>query len=167
MTKVPENKPFTAFVGNLSYDAAEEHLSELFKGIPTVEVKIVRDRATNRSKGFGYVEFETRDDLLKAFELQGNDILGRRVKLDVAGPVREARRDDRGGYAPAPRKPDLDTNWRERSANDNSGNSFSSSRRPERREEDSRDYHRRDNAEPTRKPYSRYEPDNREWRARA
>jgi len=81
------------YVGNLSYDAGENDLRKVFEEFGTVEsVKVVMDRYTNRSKGFGFVEMTNDDEAKKAIEeLDGKDHLGRALKVNAARP-----REDRG-----------------------------------------------------------------------
>ena len=97
------------YVGNLSYSMTDADLSELFSTFGTVRsAKIIQDRETNRSKGFGFVEMETVGDAEAAIEaLNGKDINGRaltvneareRPKTDYSGQKKEyggGRRDFR------------------------------------------------------------------------
>jgi cold-inducible RNA-binding protein len=68
------------FVGNLSYDATEQDLSDLLEaaGYKPRSISIPLDRATNRTRGFGFVEFESaavaaeaRDNLSNVAQLNG------------------------------------------------------------------------------------------------
>ena len=57
------------FVGNLSYQATEEDIRELFQQAGTVEsVRIVTDQFTGRPKGFGFVEMSTPEEASRAVE---------------------------------------------------------------------------------------------------
>ena len=81
------------YVGNLSFDAGENELRQAFEEHGSVEsVKVIIDRYTNRSKGFGFVEM-TDDDEAKAAiaALDGKDFLGRPLKVNVARPREERR----------------------------------------------------------------------------
>ncbi len=71
------------YVGNLPFKATIEELQSLFETMGKVSsVKIIYDRETGRSKGFGFVEMENPEDAQKALqELDGNDTLGRNLKL--------------------------------------------------------------------------------------
>jgi hypothetical protein len=73
------------YVGNLSYDVSESDLQELFKGIGGVRnVEIVYNRATHRSKGYGFVEMLHVDEAKQAVEvLHDQHFMGR--KLNVSG----------------------------------------------------------------------------------
>ena len=58
------------FVGNLSFQATEEDLRELFQQAGTVEtVRIITDQFTGRPRGFGFVEMATKEEATKAVEL--------------------------------------------------------------------------------------------------
>jgi len=85
---------YKLFVGGLPFATTDEELSELFSAHGTVGyAKVITDRETGRSKGFGFVEFEN-DDEGKAAEkaLNGSEIGGRSIIVNEARP----RRDDRG-----------------------------------------------------------------------
>lgn len=51
-----------------------------------MNVRLVRDKMEDRPKGFGYVEFNTRDGLVAAMELNGAQLSGRNVRINVADP---------------------------------------------------------------------------------
>jgi hypothetical protein len=81
-------------VGNLSYDATESDLLDLFKGIGNVQnVDIVYNGRTHRSKGFGFVQMMSVTDARRAVaELHGKSFMGRLLQL---GPARSRGRDER------------------------------------------------------------------------
>ncbi|HPN84167.1 MAG TPA: RNA-binding protein [Victivallales bacterium] len=85
------------FVGNLPYSMDDAKLSELFSQFGNVEkAKIIKDRDTGRSKGFGFVTMSD-DEAQKAIaELNGKDIEGRSIKVNEARPKedRPPRRDN-------------------------------------------------------------------------
>jgi hypothetical protein len=92
-------------VGNLSYDATESDLLDVFKGIGKVQsVDIVYNGRTHRSKGFGFVQMMSVADARRAVaELHGKAFMGRALQL---GPARSRGRDEReadddGDQAPA------------------------------------------------------------------
>ena len=63
------------FVGNLSFQATEEDLRELFQQAGNVEtVRIITDQFTGRPRGFGFVEMATKDEATKAVEMLSNAI---------------------------------------------------------------------------------------------
>src|SRR5262249_40416469 len=62
--------PAKLFVGNLSFQATEEDLRELFQQAGTVEtVRIITDQFTGRPRGFGFVEMGTKEEATKAVEM--------------------------------------------------------------------------------------------------
>ncbi|KIH62967.1 hypothetical protein ANCDUO_06747, partial [Ancylostoma duodenale] len=61
--------------------------------IHSFQVRMVRDRETDKFKGFAYVEFNTADELRKVLDINGVDYGGRPLKIDVASQ----RSNDRGG----------------------------------------------------------------------
>ena len=83
------------YVGNLSYDAAESDLSNLFNGVGQVQnAEIVTHRETYRSKGFGFVTMLTVDEAVRAVAtLHDKDFMGRR--LVVTGSRSDGEREPR------------------------------------------------------------------------
>jgi RNA recognition motif-containing protein len=74
------------YVGNLSYEAAESDLYDLFAKVGSVKnVEIAMDRRANRSKGFGFVEMETLETAKEAAaKLNRTDFLGRQIVVSGA-----------------------------------------------------------------------------------
>jgi RNA recognition motif-containing protein len=74
------------YVGNLSYDAKEDDLANLFAAYGDVtSVKIPTDRFTGKPRGFGFVEMSSDDDGTSAIEaLDQNEFLGRPLKVNEA-----------------------------------------------------------------------------------
>jgi len=92
----PDQPPYTAFVGNVSFHASEDELAEFFG--PDVEITAVRFTKdhTGRPKGFGYVEFADPESLRTALKLDGEIFMERNLKVDVAGgPQNRGDRGDR------------------------------------------------------------------------
>ena len=84
----PAPKPVDStrlYLGNLSYDAAEYELEELFKGVGSVRgIEIVYNRNTHKSKGYGFIEMATIDEAKRAVEvLHDQPFMGR--KMIVSG----------------------------------------------------------------------------------
>lgn len=81
------------YVGNLSFDATESDLLELFSGIGSVQnVEIVANRDTHRSKGFGFVQLATVDEAKRAVaELHDKEYMGRKMVVSGAKAVAESR----------------------------------------------------------------------------
>ena len=86
------------YVGSLPYDWTAENLEEMFKAYGRITSStVVTDQLTRRSKGFGFVEFESADDAKKSIaELNGHSIEGRSLLVREARPHVE-RSNDRGG----------------------------------------------------------------------
>ena len=86
--------PAKLFVGNLSFQATEEDLRELFQQSGTVEsVRIVTDQFTGRPRGFGFVEMSTKEEAAAAIDqFNGKELGGRALKVNEAKP-----RENRGG----------------------------------------------------------------------
>ena len=80
------------YVGNLPFSTTEETLSDKFSQIGTVDsAKLITDRETGRSKGFGFVEMSNDDEAQEAIEkFDGQDFDGRNIKVNEAKP-REPR----------------------------------------------------------------------------
>jgi len=87
------------YVGNLSFDATESDLVELFNGVGIVQnAEIVSNRQTQRSKGFGFVQLQTVEEAQRAVsELHDKEYMGR--KLVVSGAKAADRRDERNSSA--------------------------------------------------------------------
>lgn len=83
-----ENK---LYVGNLPYAATEDDLKEHFSQAGNVtSVALIKDRASGRAKGFGFVEMETNDEAQKAINMfNGQDFMGRAITVNVAKPREE------------------------------------------------------------------------------
>jgi RNA recognition motif-containing protein len=83
--------PINIYVGNLPFSASEDQLKDLFEAYGKVDsAKIVSDRFTGRSRGFGFVEMTEREEGLKAIkELDSKDFLGRALKVNEARPREE------------------------------------------------------------------------------
>ncbi|GAC94291.1 nucleolin protein [Pseudozyma hubeiensis SY62] len=95
---LPDKPPFTAFVGNLSFDVMEADVEDFFAPSKTVSVRIVTGH-DGKPKGFGYVEFQSQDDLRAALDRSGAQIAGRTVRISVAEPPKSAFGGDRSFQA--------------------------------------------------------------------
>ncbi len=78
------------YVGNLSYKVEERELQEVFEEYGAVtSAKIIFDRMTNRSKGFGFVEMDNDDEARQAIEaLNGTTYKNRQMVVNQARPKR-------------------------------------------------------------------------------
>jgi len=84
------------YVGNLPYSIVEEDLREIFEEYGEVaSVKIISDKFTGRSKGFGFVEMEDNQEANKAIEeLNNAELSGRNIRVNESRP---RSNDSRGG----------------------------------------------------------------------
>jgi RNA recognition motif-containing protein len=87
------------FVGNLSFSSTSDDLRSLFETAGSCEsASVVTDRATGRSRGFGFVEMSTPEEAQKAIDLlNGTELAGRRLNVSAAH--------DKGGGARAGMQP--------------------------------------------------------------
>jgi len=88
------------FVARLSYGTSEDELRTLFEPFGTLDsVKIIMDRETGRSKGFGFVEMSNDEEAEAAIaQLNGTDLEGREIVVKKANPPGERRGGGGGGY---------------------------------------------------------------------
>ena len=86
------------YVGNLPYDAGEQDLEQLFGQVGPVEsVSVMRDGATGRARGFGFVEMTTEEDAQKAIQqLNESELGGRNLTVNEARP--KPKSSGGGGY---------------------------------------------------------------------
>jgi len=82
------------YVGNLSYEVTEEDLRQAFEGFGQVEsVKIIKERFSGESKGFGFVEMPAKGEAESAInELNDTELKGRTLKVNEARPRSETGR---------------------------------------------------------------------------
>jgi RNA recognition motif-containing protein len=87
------------YVGNLPYSFTDDTLRDLFSSYGTVvSTAVITDRATGRSKGFGFVEFEDDATAQTAIsEMNGKEIEGRNIVVSEARPMTDKPRRDFGG----------------------------------------------------------------------
>jgi RNA recognition motif-containing protein len=87
------------YVSNLPYSISEEELEAVFSELGVVtSVKIITDRETRRSRGFGFVEMESEEDGDAAVEeLNGVELKGREIQVKKAIPRENRGGDNRGG----------------------------------------------------------------------
>jgi len=85
------------YVGNLALNVTEEDLQKVFEAFGNVEsVKIIKDRYSGESRGFGFVEMPTGAEAQSAIQgLNGKELKGLMLKVNEARPQRN--RDKRGG----------------------------------------------------------------------
>ena len=85
------------YVGNLSWNTDDNQLNELFSQHGSVEsARVLSDRETGRSRGFGFVEMSNDDEGQAAINaLNGYELDGRALKVNVARPREERPRRER------------------------------------------------------------------------
>jgi cold-inducible RNA-binding protein len=91
------------YVGNLHFDFTEEELHQLFNNHGKVEsATIVRDRNTERSKGFAFVEMPSPDEARAAItSLNGKEVQQRALTVNESRPKEERSFTNKGGYRPS------------------------------------------------------------------
>jgi RNA recognition motif-containing protein len=93
------------YVGNISFKATEDDVRDLFSQAgEVVSVRLIKDAATGRLRGFGFVEMATDEDAQKAVsKLNGNAFMDRSMVVNEAKPQEKRERGrsrdrDRGGF---------------------------------------------------------------------
>ncbi|KAJ3390792.1 hypothetical protein HDU84_007038 [Entophlyctis sp. JEL0112] len=143
----PTNPPYSAFLGNLSYDISEGDIENLFRDLKIKSLRIMRD-IDNNIKGFGYCDFVDLESLKGAVALHGETVKGRMIKIDErpgrSGGFGGEHRERFGGMddspadwrnhgrfvpaaAPPPRSPDRERGFGDRF--NNRGGDFGEQRR--------------------------------------
>lgn len=92
------------YVGNLPFSATEASLTDLFSQCGTVDsVRLITDRETGRSKGFGFVEMSTDEEAAKGIsEFSGKELEGRALTVNEARPQEprtNSYRSDQSGFS--------------------------------------------------------------------
>jgi len=82
------------YVGNLPYSTGDKELEEIFTVYGEVKsAKVISDRETGRSKGFGFIEMDGDEEGMKAIEeLEGSEVDGRNLRVNEAKPKKEFTR---------------------------------------------------------------------------
>lgn len=86
------------YVGNISFKATEEDMTELFSQAgQVVSAKLIKDAATGRLRGFGFVEMSSAEEAQKAVSMfNGKQFMERAIVVNEAKP--QEKRESRGGY---------------------------------------------------------------------
>jgi len=149
---IPTEPPFTAFVGNLSYDVNEEALEVYFGELGLINVRLMKDPSGN-SKGFGYLEFKSAESLEMALKANGAPFTngGRKLNVDVAKPPNKSNT----SWGPGNR--DRDSNREQANGNRSSYRSDNTSWGPGNRDRDS---NRPNYSSSSRPPGSNYNNNN-------
>ncbi len=88
------------FIGSLAYATTDDTLKAFFEQVgPVASARVITDRESGRSKGFGFVEMENDDDNQKAIDqLNGKELDGRAINVGLARPKEDRpQRDGNGG----------------------------------------------------------------------
>ena len=88
------------YVGNLVFDVTESDIREAFEAFGQVtEVRLIMDKFSGKSKGFGFVEMPTKEEAEKAIEeMNGKEFMGRALSVNVAKPKTDRPGGGRGGF---------------------------------------------------------------------
>lgn len=82
---IPQDPPYLSYVSNLPYDVNEGDIHEFFGNLEVVNIRLPRDEGdSGRLRGFGYIEFGTRDDLIDAVRMPDPVIRNRRIRIDIS-----------------------------------------------------------------------------------
>jgi RNA recognition motif-containing protein len=85
----------TIFVGNLAFKASPDELTELFSKYGNVHsVRIMKDRATRRPRGFAFVEMDGRSAAKAIKGLDGKEFLGRNLRVNEGAERKERNKED-------------------------------------------------------------------------
>jgi len=87
------------FVGNLAFKVSEEELKSLFAQFGEVKsAKVIKDKFTGESRGFGFIEMASASEAEQAISnLNGMDLEGRKLRVNEANPREERPRSPRPG----------------------------------------------------------------------
>lgn len=88
------------YIGNLSWNVNDDQLRAAFTQAGTVtSARVMMDKMTGRSRGFGFVEFETEEMAKAAIEMwNGKDLDGRKLVVNTAKPMEDRRPANGGNY---------------------------------------------------------------------
>jgi cold-inducible RNA-binding protein len=94
------------YVGNLSFETTENALTDLFSQVGKVTAtNMIQDKFTGKSRGFAFVEMSSTEEANKAIEsLNGKDLDGRALTVNIARPKEDRPRGDFGGGRDAGRR---------------------------------------------------------------
>ncbi|RUS82262.1 hypothetical protein EGW08_009973 [Elysia chlorotica] len=109
---IPRNGPYSAHLGNVSYDAQEHDLENFFGDLRIEQVRLITDNG--RPRGYAYVDFQTREDLIEALTYHEREFMGRPIRVDLATTKdQDSRGPSRDNYRS--NEPDrTDGDWRRR-----------------------------------------------------
>jgi len=86
------------YVGNFPFSVDESELREMFSNYGEIEeLALITDRETGRSKGFAFITFATQQAAEKALEVDGNEVGGRKLRVNMAQERKSGGGGGRGG----------------------------------------------------------------------
>ncbi|XP_067015212.1 eukaryotic translation initiation factor 4H isoform X2 [Anabrus simplex] len=92
---IPDGGPYIAYVGNMPTKLIQCDVDKIFENFELKGIRMIRDRETDKFKGFCYVEFENQQNLERALEMDGRiSVEGQLIRIDIA----EDKRNERGGF---------------------------------------------------------------------
>lgn len=71
---VPQHPPFVTYLSNLPYDLEDQDIEEFFQDFQIAQIRLPRDDDTNKTRGYAYVHFETRQELIDALSIPGKNL---------------------------------------------------------------------------------------------
>ncbi|KPJ00005.1 Eukaryotic translation initiation factor 4B [Papilio xuthus] len=86
---IPRRPPYIAHVSNLPYDVEESAIADLFEGLKITNLRLPREGG--RLKGYGYVDFEDRESLVSAMNIEDLTVGGRRIRIEVSNNDNDRR----------------------------------------------------------------------------
>jgi RNA recognition motif-containing protein len=94
------------YVGNLLFDVTEDELKEAFGQFGEItEVRLIMDKYSGKSKGFGFIEMPSKEEAEKAIEeMNGKEMKGRAMTVNVAKPKVDRGRGRGGGFGGGQRR---------------------------------------------------------------
>uniref|UniRef100_A0A182IAB8 Uncharacterized protein n=1 Tax=Anopheles arabiensis TaxID=7173 RepID=A0A182IAB8_ANOAR len=114
---IPTSPPFSVYVSNLPYDINENDLYDIFENVEIVSMTLPRDDSeTWRLRGFGYIEFATRNDLMEVLAMPEPMARNRRIRIGLYNESDNKRRNNRYDNFTSgdSDRPSSGGNWRDR-----------------------------------------------------
>uniref|UniRef100_A0A182SR64 RRM domain-containing protein n=1 Tax=Anopheles maculatus TaxID=74869 RepID=A0A182SR64_9DIPT len=114
---IPQNPPFSIYVSNLPYDINENDLYDIFENVEIVSMTLPRDDSeTWRLRGFGNIEFATRNDLMTVLAMPEPMVRNRRIRIGLFNENDTKRRNNRYDNFSSgdSERPSSGGNWRDR-----------------------------------------------------
>ncbi|KAE8751273.1 hypothetical protein FOCC_FOCC001844 [Frankliniella occidentalis] len=82
--RVPNAPPYVAYITNIPFELIEEDIVEFFGDLMIENIRLPKNDATGKLKGYGYVEFTERQGLIEALQISDKSMKGRRIRIDVS-----------------------------------------------------------------------------------